>query len=44
VIAAGALMGSCFAFMWFVTMYQLWFSPPPSMVRERDHVDIPSVG
>jgi len=44
VIGGGALMGICFLFMWAVTMYQLWFSPPPSMVRERDHVDIPVVG
>ena len=35
VIAAGGLMGMCFAFMWLVTMYQLWFSPPPSMVSEE---------
>ena len=44
VIGGGALMGICFGFMWVVTMYQLWFSPPPPMVRERDRVDIPSVG
>jgi hypothetical protein len=44
VIAAGALMGLCFAFMWVVTMYQLWFSSPPSLVAARDRVDIPNVG
>ena len=44
VIAAGGLMGTCFATMWLVTMYQLWFSPPPSMVIERERGDIPSVG
>ena len=44
VIGGGALMGMCFAFMRAVTMYQLWFSPPPSMVRERERVDIPTVG
>ena len=44
VIAAGGLMGMCFAFMWLVTMYQLWFSPPPAMVRERERVDIPVIG
>jgi len=27
-----------------VTMYQLWFSPPPPMVMERERVDIPRVG
>ena len=35
VIAAGALMGTCFAFMWVVTMYQLWFSRTPTPVVER---------
>src|SRR5450631_2364905 len=44
VIAAGGLMGTCFASMWLVTMYQLWFSTPPPMVRQRDHVDIPNLG
>jgi hypothetical protein len=38
VMLAGALMGLCFAFMWFTTMYQLWFSAPPPAVLERDHV------
>jgi hypothetical protein len=28
-------MGGCFAFMWLVTMYQLWFSRPPAMVAGR---------
>jgi hypothetical protein len=36
VIGAGGLMGLCFASMWVVTMYQLWFSPPPTMVRQRE--------
>jgi len=44
VIGAGGLMGLCFAFMWVVTMYQLWFSQPPSMVTQRERVDIPVVG
>jgi hypothetical protein len=35
VLLAGMLMGACFAFMWLVTMYQLWFSPPPAMVIAR---------
>ncbi len=35
VIAAGALMAMCFAVMWVVTMYQLWFTAPPAMVAER---------
>jgi hypothetical protein len=36
VIGGGALMGTCFAFMWLVTMYQLWFSLPPPIVTERE--------
>lgn len=35
VIIAGALMGLSFAFMWFTTMYQLWFSKPPAPVLAR---------
>jgi hypothetical protein len=35
VIGAGGMMGSCFAFMWVVTMYQLWFAPQPAMVSAR---------
>jgi hypothetical protein len=35
VIGGGALMASCFAFMWLTTMYQMWFSKPPRMVLER---------
>lgn len=41
VIGAGAVMGLCFASMWVVTMYQLWFSPPPSLVARRRVGDIP---
>jgi hypothetical protein len=39
VLFAGALMGSCFAFMWVVTMYQMWLSPPPKMVAARSGGD-----
>jgi len=35
VIAGGALMGVSFAFMWVVSMYQLWWSKPPSPVMQR---------
>jgi len=42
VIAGGALMAACFAFMWFVTMYQLWFSKPPKAVLDRSG-DIPDL-
>jgi hypothetical protein len=38
VIIGGAVMGLSFAYMWVVSMYQLWFSPPPAMVSERKYV------
>lgn len=41
VIGGGGVMGLCFAFMWVVTMYQLWFSKPPPMVLQRSGGDIP---
>jgi len=44
VIAAGALMGTCFAGMWLTTMYQMWFSAPPPMVADRTHRDGPIDG
>jgi hypothetical protein len=34
-MGAGALMGMCFAFMWFVSMYQMWLGKTPPMVVER---------
>ncbi len=36
VMIAGGMMGMSFAFMWGVTMYQLWFSKPPAPVAQRD--------
>jgi hypothetical protein len=44
VIAAGALMGLSFAFMWVTSMYQLWFSAPPKPVVERGSGDPRIVG
>ena len=44
VMAAGALMAFCFAVMWLVTMYQLWFSSPPEPVVHRLGGDIPVDG
>jgi hypothetical protein len=35
VIISGAVMGLSFAFMWLVSMYQLWFSRPPAAVTGR---------
>ena len=37
-------MGACFAFMWVVTMYQLWFSKPPEAILRRMGGDIPIDG
>jgi hypothetical protein len=42
VMGGGALMAACFAVMWTVTMYQLWFSKPPRMVLER-FADVPAI-
>ncbi len=44
VILSGAVMAGCFAFMWLVTLYQLWFMPPPAMVTQRERVDVPVIG
>jgi len=35
VIGGGTLMGLAFAFMWAVSLYQLWFSPTPAPVIQR---------
>ena len=35
VIGGGTLMGLAFAFMWAVSLYQLWFSPTPAPVVQR---------
>src|SRR5450756_2188951 len=43
-MAAGAIQGMCFAFMWVVSMYQLWFSPPPAMVAGRIGGDTAIIG
>ena len=44
VMAGGGLMGMCFAFMWVVSMYQLWFSRTPSPVAQRGGGETPVVG
>lgn len=36
VLIAGGLMGLSFAFMWVVSMYQMWFYTPPIFVSETD--------
>ncbi len=35
VMAGGAVYGMCFAFMWFVSMWQLWIGKPPAAVAQR---------
>ena len=35
VMGGGALMGLCFAFMWVVSMWQMWFMRTPAAVTER---------
>lgn len=35
VLFAGAIMGLCFAFMWVVSMYQMWFYKVPDAVRQN---------
>jgi hypothetical protein len=36
VLISGALMALCFATMWFVSMWQLWFYKVPAWVAERE--------
>lgn len=43
-IIAGMLLAACFAFMWLVSLYQMWFSTTPVMVQERNPGDLPLVG
>jgi hypothetical protein len=40
-IASGAAMAACFAFMWLVTLCQLWFFRPPEALLRRLGGDIP---
>lgn len=44
VMIAGGTMGLCFAFMWVVSMYQMWISRTPSMVAQRGGSDSCGVG
>jgi len=40
-IGAGGLMAFCFAVMWLTSLYQMWFSKPPSAILQRMGGDIP---
>jgi hypothetical protein len=35
VMGGGALYGASFAFMWFVSMWQMWIGKPPAAVAQR---------
>jgi hypothetical protein len=39
VIMGGALMALSFAYMWAVSLYQMWFSPLPERIAHRGDVD-----
>jgi hypothetical protein len=41
-MGAGAMMGICFAAMWVIAMYQLWFSKVPTVVKQRTEVELPT--
>jgi hypothetical protein len=39
-IFAGMLLAACFAFMWLVALYQMWFSKMPRLVLQRAGGDV----
>jgi hypothetical protein len=43
-IFAGMALAACFAFMFFVTLYQMWISSTPDVVQGREQSDISFVG
>jgi len=44
VMIAGGIMGMSFAFMWAVSMWQLWIGRPPAAVTRRKADEIAAVG
>jgi hypothetical protein len=44
VMIAGGVMGLSFAFMWAVSMWQLWFGRPPAAIARRKAVEVAAVG
>ena len=44
VMIAGGVMGLSFAFMWVVSMYQMWFGRPPAAVARRKAGEMAAVG
>jgi len=43
-ILAGIVLAGCFAFMWLVSLYQMWFTTAPIAVQERHLGDLPVIG
>jgi hypothetical protein len=43
-MGAGGLMGMCFAAMWVISMYQMWFSRTPAAVAQRHVGDATVIG
>ncbi len=37
-ILAGGILAACFAFMFLVSLYQMWFSSTPTVVQDRDRI------
>ncbi len=44
VMISGAVMAMSFAYMWAISMYQLWFSTTPIVVMRRQGGETPPVG
>lgn len=44
VMISGGFMGFAFAFMWIVSMYQMWFYKLPSVLTERDDSPTRTIG
>lgn len=43
-MGGGAVMGMCFAFMWVISIWQMWFGKVPSAVANRTEADARAVG
>ena len=43
-MGAGAMMGLCFASMWFTSMYQMWIGGTPKAVAQRSSGDTRVIG
>lgn len=43
-MGGGALMGLCFAFMWVVSIWQMWFGKVPAAVLSRAEADVRALG